>query len=174
MSWARACETKHRYRFYENTPLWPFGWTMSYTSFSYELITSTDQRRLSFVLPTSSLASSMRLELLVSVTNTGNRAGAHPILLFVAPPEHHDWETSNRQGAIPDPPKRSLRALTKLWFQPGETQQVCFTLGVRDFAVIWDSSTKQLALPSDPRSSWTIEIGGPNPLRVPVDLIMLH
>lgn len=59
----------------------------------------------------------------VTVTNTGSRAGAEVVQLYVAAPK----------GAVLRPEKE-LRGFEKVFLQPGESKTVEFTLTRRDFA----------------------------------------
>src|SRR5205823_1890650 len=61
------------YRFFTGTPLYPFGYGLSYTSFAYQnLRTSAD-----------TLAAGDTLTVRVDVTNTGKRAGDEVVQLYV-------------------------------------------------------------------------------------------
>jgi beta-glucosidase len=94
-------------------PLFPFGHGLSYTTFRI------DNLRLS--APT--LAANGTLTASVRVTNTGRRAGAQVVQLYIHDP--------NPQI---DKPVRELKGFAKVMLQPGQSQVVTLTLKPRDFA----------------------------------------
>ena len=95
--------------------LYPFGFGLSYTSFDVAL-TGMKER-------------DGKIALSVSVTNTGSRAGKEVAQVYVAPP----------QGKL-GKPARSLAAFRKTaLLQPGETQELAFTLDRDQFASYDDS-----------------------------------
>ena len=94
-------------------PLFCFGHGLSYTTFSYgEVRTSA-----------AAMEGDGELTVEVDVTNTGDRAGAEVVQLYLAHPE-----------AIVDRPVRTLRGFTKLVLAPGETTTARFAVGFRDLA----------------------------------------
>ncbi len=90
-------------------PLFPFGHGLSYTSF-----------RLSD-LKTSPVAN--RLTVKVKVTNTGKRAGAQVVQLYV-----RDLHPQT------DKPVRELKGFSKVFLQGGQSREVSIELSPRDFA----------------------------------------
>jgi beta-glucosidase len=89
------------------TPLYPFGYGLSYTRFSYADLTVT---------PTDPTATtSLRVELVV--TNAGSRAGDEVVQLYV-----RDLIASVTR------PVKQLAGFARLHIQPGETRRVAFTL----------------------------------------------
>ncbi len=97
------------------TPLFPFGHGLSYTSFA---ITNA-KLHTSEGLPTVT----------VDVTNTGSRAGAQVVQLYV-----QDVKSSV------DRPVKELKAFQKVKLNPGETQTVTLTLNERAFQ-FYDTET---------------------------------
>ena len=95
-------------------PLYPFGHGISYTTFGYSNLS------VSAVSP----AGQVRVEL--DVTNTGGRAGAEVVQLYLAFPV-----------AAAEPPKQ-LKAFRKVLLAAGQTQHVAFTHGWEDLAY-WDA-----------------------------------
>ena len=115
------------YRYYDKAKLavrWPFGHGLSYTAFTYSDL-SAESRNVK-----------------LTVTNTGKRAGAEVVQLYIAPP----------QGGI-HRPVRELKAFTKVFLQPGESQTVSFTLDERSFA-LWQDGWKV------PGGTYTVQVGG--------------
>jgi beta-glucosidase len=103
------------YRWYDamnQTPLFPFGYGLSYTSFRISNL-SVSQRHGQIVAT-------------VTVTNTGSRAGADVAQLYVSSP------------ASAHEPPRQLKAYTKVILGPGQSQRVQLTLDVASLAS-WDN-----------------------------------
>ena len=103
------------YRYFDAhgvTPLFPFGYGLSYTSFGFSDLAVTRSgagARATFTL-----------------TNTGRRAGADVAQAYVAFPP-----------ALGEPP-RQLRGFSKVYLNPGESQTVTIPLDARAFSY-WDS-----------------------------------
>jgi beta-glucosidase len=103
------------YRWYDamdQTPLFPFGYGLSYTSFRISNLSVN--RSHGQVVAT------------VTVTNTGSRAGADVAQLYVASP------------ASAHEPPHQLKAYTKVTLGPGQSQRVRLTLDVASLAS-WDN-----------------------------------
>jgi beta-glucosidase len=101
------------YRWYDAqnvTPLFPFGYGLSYTSFAVRHLSVLGGRHVS-----------------VDVTNTGTRAGADVVQAYVAAP------------ASAGEPPHQLRAFAKVSLRPGQTKHVVLTLDPRSFS-IWDTA----------------------------------
>ncbi|WP_198664769.1 glycoside hydrolase family 3 N-terminal domain-containing protein [Lewinella sp. IMCC34191] len=96
-------------------PLFEFGYGLSFTDFVY-----SDLELSSRVLnPNDTLTVSLR------VTNQGERAGKHSVLLY----------TQDQVASI-TPSARRLRDFLKLYLEPGEYRDVTFTLTADDIAFI--------------------------------------
>ena len=111
------------YRWYDSKkidPLFPFGYGLSYTTFSLEKP----------VLSKTTLASGEELQISVNVTNTGAMAGAEVVQLYV----------SDVQASVPRPAKE-LKGFRKVFLQPGESKTVTLTLTERDLS-FWDVEDK--------------------------------
>lgn len=107
------------YRWYDQKniePLFPFGYGLSYTSFSLDHTTVTPE------LPSADA----RIAVGVDVTNTGERAGAQVVQLYVGMP-----------SSAGEPPKQ-LKGFQKVQIPPGQTRRVTFSLSPADLAY-WDS-----------------------------------
>lgn len=97
-----------------NTPQYPFGYGLSYTSFE-----------LSGLSVTPSAGPDGPIEVSASVTNTGSRAGDEVVQLYL-----RDKVASVVQ------PLRELRGFQRVTLKRGETKQVSFTLTREDFSLI--------------------------------------
>jgi beta-glucosidase len=105
------------YRWYDSqnkTPLYPFGYGLSYTTFSYGNLTVGHPD------------SSGNVAVGFDVTNTGSRAGADVAQVYVGEP-----------AATGEPPE-SLRGFQRVQLNPGQTQHVSVTLNARSFQY-WDN-----------------------------------
>jgi len=94
-------------------PLFPFGFGLSYTTFRYGAL------RLGHPTLTPGEAATASLD----VTNTGSRAGAEVVELYVHDP-----------APKIDKPVRELKGFSKVMLGPGETKTVMFTLPPRALA----------------------------------------
>ena len=116
------------------TPLYPFGHGLSYTTFAYGKLT----------LQQPTIAPDGTQEVSVTVTNTGKRAGAEVVQLYV----RDDVATVTR-------PVRALRGFQRVELAPGESKTVKFTLGFEDLAM-YDAAMKRVVEPG----SFTVFAGG--------------
>jgi beta-glucosidase len=122
------------YRWYDSqglTPLFPFGYGLSYTSFSFSNLTVG-------TLPEGGAAT-----VTAKVTNTGSRAGADVVQLYVSDP-----------AASGEPP-RQLEGFARVSLQPGASQTVTFGLTQRNLQY-WNSSASTWAVST---GSYGIEVG---------------
>jgi beta-glucosidase len=104
------------YRYFDKLniePLFPFGHGLSYTDFSYSDLkfSATD------------ITDKDQLEVTLTLTNTGTRAGKEVVQLYVV-----DTESTLQR------PVKELKAFDKIELAPGESKQVSFVLSVRDFS----------------------------------------
>jgi len=100
-----------RYIDEEVTPLYPFGWGLSYTTLDYGQ-PSIERPRV---------AANGKIEIAVPITNSGNRAGQEVVQLYV-----------RQLVASRSRPQRLLKAFEKVTVQPGETRIVKLTIAARD------------------------------------------
>jgi beta-glucosidase len=108
------------YRYWTTTgkhPLYPFGFGLSYTTFSFSKLEA----------PASAAAGST-VSVSFDVTNTGNLAGAEVAQLYVSDP-----------SAKATRPERELKGFEKVRLAPGETKRVTIDLDARAFSY-WDST----------------------------------
>ncbi len=106
------------YRYYDRTktePLFPFGYGLSYTTFSFDNLAVPAR-----VKPGANVSVSVR------VKNTGARSGAEVVQLYL------------RDVAAPVAmPQKALKAFAKVQLAPGEEKTVQFSLAPRDLSY-WD------------------------------------
>lgn len=92
----------------QNSPLFPFGYGLSYTSFSYSNITLSD---------TLLQGDKRTLIASVQITNTGKYAGEETVQLYL-----------NDKVASVARPVKELKNFRKIMLQPGETREVSFKI----------------------------------------------
>jgi len=100
----------YRSRYWDSltTPLYPFGYGLSYTTFAFEnLRLSAPQVKVGETLTVT-----------VEVRNTGPMAGDEVAQLYI----HQRWGSDSR-------PMRELKGFERITLQPGETKTVTFHLG---------------------------------------------
>ncbi|MDR3772968.1 MAG: glycoside hydrolase family 3 C-terminal domain-containing protein [Terracidiphilus sp.] len=111
------------YRYWTTTgkpPLYPFGFGLSYTTFSFSKLQA----------PATAAAGSL-VKVSFDVTNTGSVAGAEVAQLYVSDP-----------SAKATRPERELKGFAKVRLAPGETKRVSLTLDARAFSY-WDEGAKK-------------------------------
>lgn len=124
------------YRYFEGTPLYEFGYGLSYTTFAYG----------NLVVP-EVVRAGQSLSLDVEVTNTGQQSGEEVVQLYVSHPE------SKNKTAI-----RSLQGFTRVSLAPGETQRVSFKLAPEQLETL-DSES----IPVTETGKLVISVGGKQP-----------
>jgi beta-glucosidase len=124
------------YRYFEGEPLWPFGFGLSYTKFEYRDL-ATPQKPLNAGDP---------LDTLVTVTNTGARAGDEVVQLYLKFPD------------VPGAPLRALRGFQRIHLEPGAHQRVAFHLEPRDLSMVTESGDIIVA-----QGRYTVSAGGGQP-----------
>jgi beta-glucosidase len=115
------------YLYHDNTPLFPFGHGLSYTTFAY----SDLQMSPAVVSPAGDVTVS------VTVRNTGQRAGDEVAQLYL-----RDCLSSVTR------PVRELKGFQRLTLQPDESRQVTFTLTPSDLALL-DENMNAVVEPGD-------------------------
>ncbi len=109
------------YRYFDSRGtniLFPFGYGLSYTEFSYSDIS----------LSRSSLSGRDTLIVSYTVTNTGERAGAEVSQLYIK-----DLESSVER------PEKELKGFDKAFLAPGESKRVAIPVSFRSLA-FWDEN----------------------------------
>ncbi|MBO5291820.1 MAG: beta-glucosidase BglX [Lachnospiraceae bacterium] len=122
-----------KYQDIPNAPLYPFGYGLSYTDFSYSAVE----------LSRSQLKRGERLEAAVTVENTGRTAGAEVVQLYLTD-----------ECASVARPVRELKDYQKIHLQPGEKKRVVFTIE-EDMLRFYDRDMNYVAEPG----AFTVFIG---------------
>ena len=107
------------YRYYDTknvTPLFPFGYGLSYTSFSYSNLQLSSTNVGNTQSGPTGGQNATELTATATVTNTGSRAGADVAQLYVGDP------------ASAGEPARQLEGYQRVSLRPGQSKQVRFAL----------------------------------------------
>jgi beta-glucosidase len=124
-----------RYWDIRNTPLFPFGYGLSYTTFSFD----------NLKLSQAEAKIGTNLEVSVDVANTGTRAGDAVVQLYI----------HQRAGSASRPVKQ-LKGFQRVSLAVGAKQTVHFTLG-KDELQFWSPATKQWVVEPEQFDVW---VGG--------------
>lgn len=117
-----------------NTPLYPFGYGLSYTTFSYS----------DLKLNKKNITTNDKLQVSVTVSNTGNYDGVETVQLYIR----------DLVGSITRPVKE-LKGFKKLELKKGESKEVNFTISVEDLK-FYNSDLKFVAEPG----AFKVFVGG--------------
>ncbi|MHC1733242.1 MAG: glycoside hydrolase family 3 C-terminal domain-containing protein [Bacteroidales bacterium] len=124
------------YRYFSGTPLWPFGYGLSYTSFEYSDLTVPEK-----------VTAGSEVTVSVTVTNTGAMAGDEVVQLYL----------TDEKASTPRP-IRQLEGFRRVTLKPGESSRVAFTLKPEQLSMI-NGSDRRVIEPG-----WFIlSVGGGQP-----------
>jgi len=126
----------HTYRFFHGEPLYPFGYGLSYSRFTYDRL----------IMP-EAIRAGEAVQLSVDVRNDGALAGEEVVQRYV-----RDVEAS-----VPVP-IHSLQGVQRVFLQPGEIKTLNFTLQPRQLTVI-DEEMRRVVEPGE----FEISVGGKQP-----------
>ncbi len=141
----------HGYRDFEArgvAPLFPFGYGLSYTTFSYNSLT----------LPCGTTAKDGVVRAAVDISNTGSVAGTEVIQVYVGFPSGPDSPLQR--------PKKEYKVAVRVDLEAGATKRVTIPLPVKDWAY-FDETV----------DDWVVETGehtimvGPNSRDIPANMI---
>lgn len=124
------------YRYFKGEPLWPFGYGLSYTTFSYSNLS----------LPDATINAGDPLNASVTVTNAGKVAGDEVVQLYLKFPD------------VAGAPIRALRAFQRVHLESGASQQVAFHLNPRDLSMVTEKGDIIVA-----QGKYTVSVGGGQP-----------
>ncbi len=108
-------------------PLYPFGFGLSYTTFTYS----------DLKLSSDTVKGNNKLTINVTITNSGSRDGKHTVELYTH--EHYSSITPNM---------KRLRAFQKVDLKAGESKTLTFTLDKNDLAFV-NADLKTVTEPGD-------------------------
>jgi beta-glucosidase len=124
------------YRYYKGTPLYPFGFGLSYSKFEYGKV------RLS----ANSLQAGKPLTVDVDVKNSSGRDGDEVAEVYLNFPK------------LPGAPIHALRGFTRVHIGAGATEHIRLTLGPRDLSHVNEAGERIIA-----PGSYRLSIGGGQP-----------
>jgi beta-glucosidase len=124
------------YRYFSGKPLYPFGYGLSYTKFSYSDLS----------VPVQAIAAGQPIGADVTVTNTGQVAGDEVVQLYLKFP------------SVNGAPRIALRGFQRIHLEPGTSQKVHFDLKPRDLEMVTEDGNPIVA-----QGDYTISIGGGQP-----------
>ncbi len=141
----------YRSRYWDGptTPLYPFGYGLSYTTFSIA--------SLEVSAPAVKVGSSVTVT--AEVTNTGQMAGDEVVQLYI----HQKWGSDSR-------PLRELKGFERISLEPGETKKVAFHLGPDELGY-W-STTAQRRIQD--ASAFDIWVGADSGATLHTDFEVVH
>lgn len=131
-----------RYVDEENSALFPFGWGLSYTRFSYSQPTLSQAE-----IPLRAVLASGHKPVVtvsVAVKNTGSVAGTEVVQLYI-----------RNTAASVEQPVRELKGFTRVTLAPGEEKHVEFPLGF-DELNFYNAEIKRTVEPT----TYTVWVGG--------------
>jgi beta-glucosidase len=112
------------YLYFTGTPIYPFGFGLSYTTFAYD----------NLALTSAAIAPSQTITITANVKNTGSRAGDEVAQMYI-----HEVAPSVKR------PIKELKGFQRLGLSPGETKTATFTLSYDDLAY-WDSTAQKFVV----------------------------
>jgi beta-glucosidase len=124
------------YRYFTGTPLYPFGYGLSYTKFAYSGLT----------VPTEAVEAGSPAIVEATVTNTGTRAGDEVAELYLKFPD------------VAGAPRLALRGFQRVHLEPGASTKVHFELKPRDLSMVTDLGELIEAV-----GPYTVSVGGGQP-----------
>jgi beta-glucosidase len=107
----------------ENSPLFPFGYGLSYTSFTYG----------DLKLSSNTMNSTEKIIATITLTNSGNYDGEEVVQLYI-----RDMVASIAR------PVKELKGFQKIFLKKGESKQVSFNISINDLK-FYNSSLKYVA-----------------------------
>ena len=110
------------YRYFAGTPVYPFGFGLSYAQFGYSGLRVEPARG----------GADQGLRVTVTVRNTSTRAGDEVAQLYLTPP------------AFDGAPRHALRGVQRVRLQPGEAKVLTFRLGPRDLSFVNAAGERRL------------------------------
>jgi beta-glucosidase len=110
-----------------NSPQWPFGYGLSYTTFAYANLNATPETATTRGIPAGK---QIKIRVNVQVTNTGKVAGEEVVQLYI-----RDVVASTTR------PVKALKGFQKVMLSPGETKKITFNLTADDLSFYRSDNT---------------------------------
>lgn len=129
-----APDFKSRYWDVLSTPLYPFGYGLSYTTFSFDHLQVTPEARVGGTIAVSA-----------EVTNAGKQTGEAVVQLYI----HQRAGSASR-------PVRQLKGFERITLEPGAKRTVHFDLG-RNELQFWSPSKKEWVVEPEQFDVWVGE-----------------
>lgn len=124
------------YRYFTGKPLYPFGYGLSYTQFSFSGLT----------IPKETIKAGEPLMASVTVTNTGKVAGDEVAEVYLKFPD------------VAGRPDIALRGYRRVHLEPGQSKKVRFELKRRDLSMVTEAGDPIVAA-----GRYTVFVGGGQP-----------
>lgn len=124
------------YRFFTQEPLYPFGYGLSYTNFTYSNLTIPEK-----------VVAGENVKVKVTVTNSGKVEGDEVVQLYL----------TDEKASTPRP-VRELEGFRRISLKPGESKELEFALDPRQFSII-NNKDKRVIEPG----YFIISVGGKQP-----------
>jgi beta-glucosidase len=128
--------SERTYRYFKGEALYPFGYGLSYTNFTYSNLKAP-----------SVISKGENITVTVVVKNTGKRTGDEVVQLYTA---YNNLKELN--------PVRALKGFQRITLKAGETKIITFKLTPAQLSLIDESGTAY-----QPKEKLTISIGGGQP-----------
>lgn len=122
------------YRYMKETPLFPFGHGLSYTTFKYGKLKINDDK----------ITAGQNLNVVIPVTNTGNRDGDEVVQVYLK-------KMDDKEG-----PVKTLRAFKRVHIPGGKTVEVKFSLDDSQLEW-WDEQSNTMRVCP---GNYTVMVGG--------------
>lgn len=124
------------YRYFKGEALYPFGYGLSYTNFTYRNIKSATQ-----------VKRGSNVKVTVAVQNTGKADGEEVVQLYLSYPNVKDRA-----------PLKALKGFRRIFLKKGETKVIDFTLTPEQLSLVGENGQSY-----QPRGKAVISIGGGQP-----------
>jgi len=128
--------TGRTYKFFTDEPLYPFGYGLSYTTFTYSDLILPER------VPTGD-----NVKIKITVSNSGKIDGEEVVQLYIT-----DEKASTLR------PVRQLEGFARVSLKPGESKELIFELSPRQFSII-NKKDKRVIEPG----YFSISVGGKQP-----------
>lgn len=123
-----------RYLDEKNSPLYPFGWGLTYTNFEYSPTSIATNAK---AIGAAELEKGAKISVEATVTNRGGRAGTEIAQLYI-----------RQRGTSVVRPVRELKGFEKFALKPGESRVVRFDLGKEQLS-FWSIDMKHTVEPAE-------------------------